>query len=136
MGATTTTAIGPARSGSGLFGRCHIRRFNVGAEIVSKYTSPDDLVTVGNRTLFTIAPGAKVKIVDYSRGEYTSTTPQAEFRHTTFGLPHYEVEVLKPDTVYDTHKYAYVPVGSRYHVDATRIDGRFNVQSKANAIAA
>lgn len=118
------TALALARTGLGLF--VYQRRFPVGTTItpVGK-NDADDLVLVGNKALYTIAPGAQVKIVDYTRGDYTSNDPGAEFEHSSFGTSHYEVEVLQPDTVYDTYGYKYVRPGSKFHADAARIDRRF-----------
>ena len=113
--------------------------FNIGDTLVPQGVeagTPVDLPRFAGDTLIHVLGGFSVKIAALSYGEYSSSGPQAEFRHTRLGRPHYEVEVLEDGGAFSSYGRTPLPVKSKIHVDAQIFDGRFEALPKSQAAAA
>lgn len=93
-----------------------------------------NLPRFGDDTLYSVLGGFTFKVAALSRGEYTSTEPRAEFRHTKTGYPHYEIEVLEYGGAFDNYRRSILPISTKIHVDAQIVDGLFKLLPKAQLV--
>ncbi len=90
-----------------------------------------DLPRFGSDCRFSVLGGSILKVVSFSRGQYSSQNPSAEYEHSNLGYPHYELEVVEYGSVFDRSRLKPIALekGSRIHIDAQIADGRLNLYS-------
>lgn len=93
--------------------------------------TPVDLPRFEGDSLIHVLGGFAIKIARFSRGEYSSRNPNAEFVHSKLGKPHYEIQILEHGGAFDNYGRRELPTKSLIHIDAQILDERFEVIPKA-----
>lgn len=106
------------------------RKFNTGDPLVPKDVetgNPVDLPRFDGDTLIRVLGGFPLQVVGHSRGEYSSTDAAAEFVHSRFGRPHYEVKVCEYGGAFSNYGKTALSAGSLFHIDAQLADERLEL---------
>ncbi|OGI20223.1 MAG: hypothetical protein A3B68_05200 [Candidatus Melainabacteria bacterium RIFCSPHIGHO2_02_FULL_34_12] len=117
--------------------RLYIPKFKPDTVIVSDGDEGkrNDMPRFGNDTRLAVTGQSPFLVHSIARGNYTSSTPQAEFEHDSVaGTPHYELEALTTDGFQDNYLVGRsVNQNSRFFIAASLADSRFHTPEVVTA---